>query len=347
MKRTIMNMTIHSKRIAIAGCILAVCALSNSCSHDPSENENIANKRYFDAWMYKNYPYAEASGLGVYIIDDQPGDGNVLESDEYYALVDYTVTDLEGTITGTTSITVAQQLGEFSNSYYYGPWFRILASYYTPAGMIDMMSGMSIGGTRTAVIPGWLNVSETYSTGDEYFKHCTGDDAIYTVTLVDKTDDIIGWQIDTLERFVAHNMDAVDSTGYGYYYKTLVEPTDTTTMPDDTTFYINYVGRLLNGHVFDTNIKDTAKVHAIYSASTTYTPQLITMSDTYTEITMGDDGDSIIEGFAKCLSNMRPYERGICAFYSSLGYGYSGSGSSIPSFAPLVFEIEVVDEPED
>jgi FKBP-type peptidyl-prolyl cis-trans isomerase len=43
---------------------------------------------------------------------------------------------------------------------------------------------------------------------------------------------------------------------------------------------------------------------------------------------------------------MKAHEKGICAFYSELGYGYSGSGSAIPRFAPIVFEIEIVDYKE-
>jgi len=32
-------------------------------------------------------------------------------------------------------------------------------------------------------------------------------------------------------------------------------------------------------------------------------------------------------------------------FYSPYGYGTSGSGNLIPAYAPLVFEIKLVDEP--
>ena len=153
-----------------------------------------------------------------------------------------------------------------------------------------------------------------------------------------------------MERYTARMMNDVDSTFYGYYYQQLKEPTDTTTFPRDTTFYINYIGRLLNGQVFDTTIEDTAKFYGIYSSSKTYKPQMVKLNETYTEITLGgsssSDGSTTIDGFAYCLSKLKSYEKGICAFYSALGYKYSGSGNVIPKFAPLTFEIEIVDKEE-
>ena len=62
---------------------------------------------------------------------------------------------------------------------------------------------------------------------------------------------------------------------------------------------------------------------------------------------MGTSSGSIILGFAKTLWEMKAMEKGVGVFYSSLGYGYSGSGSSIPAYAPLIFEIELVAKPEE
>ena len=66
----------------------------------------------------------------------------------------------------------------------------------------------------------------------------------------------------------------------------------------------------------------------------------------YSNITMGSDKSTIIEGFALTLWQMRAMEKGVGVFYSNLGYNYSGSGSSIPGYAPLIFEIELVEKPE-
>ena len=62
---------------------------------------------------------------------------------------------------------------------------------------------------------------------------------------------------------------------------------------------------------------------------------------------MGSSSSSVIGGFALTLWQMRAFEKGIGVFYSPLGYSFNGSGSTIPPYAPLVFEIEIVEEPED
>ena len=102
--------------------------------------------------------------------------------------------------------------------------------------------------------------------------------------------------------------------------------------------------------MFDTTIADTAKVHNIYSSSKTYSPVKITWGKSYTDLKMTASGSSssssIIPGFQKTLWEMRhPYEKGVGMFFSLYGYGSSGSGKTIPSFSPLVFEIEIVDKP--
>lgn len=342
----------RNKTIRICGAaVLAVMAVA--CAKEASESKNGDNKLYLDAWLSVHYPNVEPTGLGVYITDDQPGTGAAVTDDDTYLFIRYTATDLDGTIGNTTEEKVAQQLGNYSQSTYYGPTVVINNKYMTQVGILEMIKGMKVGGTRTAVIPGWLNstlsTNEDYTTAEDFLNNKSGSNAIYTITISDKTSDITKWEIDSLERYTARVMNDVDSTFYGYYYQQLKAPTDTTTLPRDTSFYINYTGRLLNGKVFDTTVEDTAKFYGIYSSSKTYEPQQVTLNETYTEITLGgsssSDGSTTINGFAYCLSKMKAYEKGVCAFYSNLGYGYSGSGSSIPKYAPLSFEIEIVDQP--
>ena len=173
---------------------------------------------------------------------------------------------------------------------------------------------------------------------------------ICTVTLTGKTDDIYKWEIDTLERFAARYMGGVDSTEFGYYYKQLREPDDTASIRTDSTICINYVGRLMDGKVFDTTIEDTAKVWGIYSPSKQYAPVYISLAAEYPDITMSStesgEGSTMVDGFSYCLSNMKKNEKGIVSFYSVYGYGTNGKGS-IPKYAPISFEIELVPKPEE
>ena len=214
---------------------------------------------------------------------------------------------------------------------------------------------MKIGGHKKVVVPAWLISYKDFDSEEEYLAESTSaSNTIYDIRVKDFTTDIIGWQIDSIGRYFKENssvfgtMTAADSleNHKGFYYKQTELVRDTTSFPKDTTIYINYTGRLLDGTVFDTTDERLAKDNGIWSSSRTYEPVQINWGETYTDITMGSSSSSIIDGFALTLWQMRKFEKGIGVFTSDYGYGYSGSGESIPPFASLAFEIEIVAKPE-
>jgi FKBP-type peptidyl-prolyl cis-trans isomerase len=104
---------------------------------------------------------------------------------------------------------------------------------------------------------------------------------------------------------------------------------------------LRYIGRYLNGQVFDTNIADTAKKYGIYSQCNY---ELLSFKYFDNE----DDAlnqNSFVTGFSKALWRMTFDERCRTFFNSNFGYGNSGSGN-IPGYTPLCFEIQVEKNPE-
>ena len=343
-------MNIYLKRISIIGGLTALLLSGSGCAKEVSTDTSNMAKDFFEAWMSVNYPGANPSGLGVYIIDDQAGRGEIINDDDFFLFADYTVSDLDGNISATSSEAISQRLGTYKKVNYYGENVIINDRAYTETGVLEMIKGMRVGGKRTAIIPSWLYAVADHDTEAEYIKANAGSNVIYTISIKDKTKDMDDWETNALKRYVDRNMWGVDSLKFGFYMKTLVPSKDTAAFSSDTTFYINYTGRLLNGHVFDTTVEDTAKFYGIYTASKTYAPMCVSMAEDYKNITISSDvseeGTTTVDGFSFCLSRMKPMEKVVCAFYSTLGYGYSGKGSSIPKFAPLVFEIEAVEAPE-
>ena len=348
------------KKLMLPAAVLAVLA---GCAKEQETRANYTNQLYFDAWVALNHPAAVPSGNGIYILDDQPGSGEAWDAEkDLFAYLDYTVTNLDGVVSSTTDERTAKKIGTYAKANYYGPKMQVIMEGSTPAGLADALKGMRIGGRRTVAIPSWLQTTKRYDTPEAYLAETvSASDAIYTITLRQKIADgldatrgmgrIYCWEADSLAKYVAAHMHGVDSTWrssdstgskFGFYYDPVYRPVEKL-MDRDTTFKINYTGRLLNGRAFDTTIANVAKDNDIYNASKTYEPVSITMSETLSEITMGDSS-SLIDGFRYALSWLHPHEKAVFAFYSPLGYSYNGQGSSIPPFSPLVFEIEVVDE---
>ena len=362
------------KRLFLLATIIVTSLFANSCAKHVYVGPNEANKRYFDAWLQVNNIDVKPSGRGIYVLENTPGNGEAIKKDGF-VFMDYTTYDLDGNILTYTTSEVAKQVGTYdydSYSCFYGPQFMTTYEGNIYAGIADMLLDMNVGGSRKAIIPGWLFSYDSYATEKEYLEKTTSSDAkIYEVKIKDFTTDIDKWEIDSIGRFfnndkvlidgIAANklfttkhgwtMTAADSVSKGFYYKQLKAPVDTTSFKADTTIYINYTGRLLNGQVFDTTIEDVAKDNNIWSSSRTYKPSQInwagTEDNTYKGITMGSDDTSVISGFAMTLWQMRSMEKGIGVFYSPLGYSTSGSGKTIPAYSPLIFEIEIVEKPEE
>lgn len=334
-----MNKAIHIIPILSAIIILACCA------KEVVETDNEAALRAFTAWANTHYPEVkDTTGNGIYIIIDEEGNGPEV-SDSSYIFQEYEIRSLsDSAIVAYSGDSLAKQLGQYSKGSYYGPNIFLYNKATTTKGIVDILNGsdnskkpqkMRIGGTRIALIPAAISP--------------TSADCIYKIKVVDQKKDIVKWQIDEIEKYMeAHGIEKEDTTGHrGLYYwrdkkreaKRGVTAIDTIKLSKDTTIYINYVGRHLNGQVFDTNIADTAKINGIYDASVSYGPSTVTCSTDSTAFKLG--GNSVIKGFSLSLWHMHPFESGQGLFISDYGYGNSGN-TGIGTYEPLIFEIDIV-----
>jgi FKBP-type peptidyl-prolyl cis-trans isomerase len=88
-------------------------------------------------------------------------------------------------------------------------------------------------------------------------------------------------------------------------------------MPGDMVM-VHYTGMLLNGKVFDHN------------------------TDKKTPFTFRVDRGEVIIGWDQILQSMRPGDKWLLIIPPELAYGRRGSPPAIPSYATLVFEVEIL-----
>lgn len=323
--------------------VAALCCIS--CAKTEQEKKNKAEQSYFEAWIRVNYPDAKKTFPGLYIIDDQPGSGELVgdPKDSTFLEADFTISTLDGQYVTYTYEELAKQLGVYDKKAHYGPKLMGFGEGATYAGAEYTFNTMRVGGRRKAVIPGWLITMNRYDSEQGYIDNITGTNYIYDVTILSKVENETKWEVDSIGRYLQRNFgrSVSDSLKYGFYYIQTKAPRDTARYKNDSTFYINYIGRRLDGQVFDTTIKDTARMYGIFSPDKKYEPVSIKYNDVYSSITLS--GSSVIDGFAYALYQMRPYESCTAVFISALGYS-SSSQTYIPEYSPLRFDISIVDK---
>ena len=331
-------------RLALLPVVAAL--LAASCNKNAGEGTNVALKRQFDAWRAIHYPAAVEKD-GIYVIDDTPGSGPAWNEDLGITFMTYTMRSLDGTVSYNTDEQWAKQLGNWDPANYYGAQVVPTGKEATYAGVDLILEGMRKGGTRTAIIPSWLMTYSRYDTLDEYLAVSTDTPAmIYTITFLDQTDNLPKYEFEKLKDYAAETWNVTDtlSTGAVFFKSFTKFDHEVEEMPNDTTVYINYTGRRLSdGQVFDTTVADTAKVYNIYNPSKTYAPVSIAWAESPKDLKLS--GSSVVDGFAIGLKAMHAGEKASFAFGYNLGYGTSGSGSKIPGYAALQFDIELVPKP--
>ena len=334
--------------LAALGSVLLGCAKENT----PSAGETA--RQYLSLWMSTYHPGIEANADGLYILKDLPGTGDLWDDNAGYSYLEVTVRSLSGVISSTSDSTLSRQLGTYVKGNYYGPRFQATGEGSSYAGFDALLKGMRVGGSRQAVVPAWLLTTSRYKTQKEYLDASTdAASLIYDVTLRGQSQDVAATEKDSLACYVSRKYGSVAPSSY----KSGEEPDGTFFFISDTTALIDagvkprnssgtgtihYTGRLLNGQVFDTTLEKVAKDAGIYNSSGTYVPVSVNFDASWSSITMGQ-GSSLIDGFKGGLSKIRyPGQKAIVIFNSAQGYSTTGSGSTIPAWSPLEFEIELV-----
>lgn len=327
---------------------LILLPLAASCAKVKTSGTNDAAKAYFDAWAIRNGCDSwSQSPLGSWIIEDKEGSGAQVQEDTAlspFIYVEYSTYTLEGGLTAGTGAQTAKQLGVYQENGYYGPsiWRRGENTLY--AGVDEAVTGMKVGGRRKFAMPGWLATYQRYTSVSKYLSEVTGSSVIYDVELKEIITSIHQWEADSVWHYVHRRWpekEFTDSVVTGMYYIRKKAPINSVAFTADSTYYINYVGRCLDGRVFDTNIRDTAMYYGIWSSTRSYAPSGVKWASKEADLKLG--GSTVISGFSKMLWQMGRYEAGTAVFRSALGYSSTGSGTAIPPYSPLRFDVEFVD----
>ena len=352
-----------NRYIILLGALALLSA--SACIKEDSTSNATYQKQYLQLWMDTYHPGVSQNGDGLYILEDIPGTGSAIEwgENDDYVYADVTIRTLDGTISSSTDIKMAQQLGTYDkkDAVYYGPRFYKIGEGSSYAGVDALYSGMKLGGARTAVIPSWMITTSRYDTQQEYLNNLPSNSShlIYTVRPYAQISDPAMVEVDSIRNYVARYCPKAQATAYKtdaevdntFFFYTDLDgvPVDAETdMPVErdsvATCTLNYTGRLLNGQVFDTTVEKVAKDAGIYNSGKTYSPVSITYSEKWDGITLSGSS-SLIDGFKGALYLMKYQgQEAVAIFTSTHGYGESGDTQSgkIPGFSPLIFELELV-----
>ena len=340
MKKKIYKLTIIS-----AALILVLV----SCAEHIYETIYDTQQRILDAWIDHNYGEdLQPTESGMYYLERETNPDGKPIVDSAFVFVKYSVKYLDGVYKDSNIKEVAQQLGTYSVTDYYTHDIWLVKDYSLTEGIYEVLMGMKTGEKVTVAIPPSLLYSETVSYYSLFYYTTEGSDSekvsvIYELEVLDYVTDIKQYQLDEMTKFRNENYEGLDPEETGFYFlktKTVSFEESADSVVDEEKMNVFYTGKMLDGFVFDSNIKDTAKKYRFYNTSSDYSGMQITFKDS---IRLMQETNNSIPGFIKALHKMQYGEEAIVFFYSDLGYGESGSGT-IPSYTPLFFELRVDEE---
>ncbi|OJV19582.1 MAG: hypothetical protein BGO30_06855 [Bacteroidetes bacterium 41-46] len=306
-----------------------------SCAVERDESAEDMEKRVIESYIkVVHKDTLTPSGTGLYTITSVRGTGEEVK-DSSYVYVTFSSRDLKGNYISTTDEVIAKRVGTYSVGSYYGPYLLQKDAYLLIRGVEEGLKGKRVGGEYSFIIPSWLS---GYTDDNTNKSHSVP--TIYDFKILRVVKDIKKFQRDTLEAYSNKYYGGIDSTKLDYYFKvTKATEGDTIKVSDMIEYY--YVGKLLNGHVFDTNIEDTARKYGIYNSANSYEAATHTVSDPDGS-NVDNPNNNVIKGVGITFLKMKYGETAVTFFSSE--YGYGAQEQKFGVYQPLFFEIKVAEK---
>ena len=312
--------------LVVAGAAL----LFNSCAQEVSEPADDVELRYLEAYIltHPEYNGLQPKASGLYFAPQGPQHLGTSPEGDDFIYMSYTSRSMNETILTTKVDSLAKMLGQYSKKNYYGPQLYLMGTGSGVRGLQEAFSYMKPGDKARIFLPSWLS-NYTESGG----RTQTGT-VIYDLNLLRVVPDMAAFQTDSLKQYSNKNFSGVDSLKYDWYFISTT-PGDGEPPAAGDTIRIRYAGYLLDGFLFDTNIKSVAEFNYgdDVDKSAVYEDLIVYMDDDVVKM-------SVVTGFAYALQRMSDGEEATTFFSSGYGYDITGSGQIQP-YSMLRFDIKV------
>lgn len=133
-----------------------------------------------------------------------------------------------------------------------------------------------------------------------------------------------------IAKYIADNNIVVAPTSSGLYIIVNKEGNGKT-VQNGSAVTVDYVGRFLDGTVFDCSREDVAKKSGTYTEQRQYEP-----------LTYKAGNSGLVAGWEEGVMGQSAGTELTLIMPSSLAYGAKGAGSVIPPYTPLIFEITIL-----
>lgn len=299
-----------------------------ACDRIPEDLQGDEMAR-FNAWIAVNKiseEYKTASGM--YVIPLQIGTGAGIV-DSNYVLYNYVARNLDGVVFETTYKDTADLYGIKSNTTHYVPAYKqYITNEFSIKGINEIFGTLKEGAKVRLIMPSSLAYGKTQTT---FLPSYTS--IIYDLELKKVVVDPEVYEKSLIDEYILANP-GFTLVSDSVYYKKISDGTKTTGIAKDSIVKYNYIGRFLDGFIFDTNVKKIAQANGIYNTS---------QPDKYypMEFSVGvKDDQSPIPGIHVAVKSMQQGEKAYIIIPSKYAYG-AASTSSIQPYSPLIFELEI------
>jgi FKBP-type peptidyl-prolyl cis-trans isomerase len=315
-----------------------------SCEKEVDEREADELIR-LRAYIKVNYPDIDSTESGIYYIIYDLGDsenGKKPENDDF-VLYDFVGMSLDEYVFETTKKDIAVLHNIFLAKTHYVPLFKEYNNATQPilAGLKEGLSMLYDGGKARLIIPSRLAYGSLSNGSLRPFSS-----VIFDVELKRVVTDPEAYEQELIDNYLLENYPDLipDSIIKDSVYFLVVTPNEIESkgkedgededphqpINDSDVVTLNYQGKFFDDFLFDTNIKSVAVANNIYDSNRTYES---------IEVTIG--GIEYIDGFSKALKNLTTNTYAKVIIPSYLAYGKNGS-NSIPPYAPLIFELDIL-----